>query len=371
MLPEKNPLGQLYKTISIIMIIFLLAACGPSPEELTAIDYTPISYDVWPVSNPAEQSLDPMLVARLYYNASRLETIYSLLVFKNGYLIAEDYFHDGSPDLQVNIHSVTKSINSALVGIALEQGCLSSLDQKMMEFFPELDRSDRRSPEETDHHPPDVTDASRLSLGRSYGGRDRAALYRLSPIQPGRCAPRLRSGKRLGIQQPDRPSLRVDRGACLRNRPQVFCPGAPVRPAWHRTGFLAKGLGRQLPGLFRYPPIVNGSWRNLACCTSTTANTTERRLFRQQWVHDSLQIYSKNTWTIRVGRNWGDNGYGYQWWSIRAGNYRYNLAWGHGGQQIALLDDLDMVIVAPCRSAAPKTWRRAVENRKGQSQPGG
>jgi CubicO group peptidase (beta-lactamase class C family) len=64
-----------------------------------------------------------------------------------------------------------------------------------------------------------------------------------------------------------------------------------------------------------------------------------------QWVQDSLQIYSKKTWRIRVGRNWGDNGYGYQWWSIKAGNHRYNLAWGHGGQQIALLDDLDMMIV--------------------------
>ena len=26
-----------------------------------------------------------------------------------------------------------------------------------------------------------------------------------------------------------------------------------------------------------------------------------------QWVHDSLQTYSKNTWTVRVGRNWDDN----------------------------------------------------------------
>jgi hypothetical protein len=45
-------------------------------------------------------------------------------------------------------------------------------------------------------------------------------------------------------------------------------------------------------------------------------------------------------------RNWDDSGHGYQWWSLRAGDYRYSLAWGHGGQQIALLDDLDMVIVA-------------------------
>jgi len=72
------------------------------------------------------------LVAELYYNASQLETAYSLLVFKNGHMVAEDYFNVGKPDVQVNIHSVTKSINSALVRIAFEQGCLTSLslDQK-------------------------------------------------------------------------------------------------------------------------------------------------------------------------------------------------------------------------------------------------
>ena len=63
------------------------------------------------------------------------------------------------------------------------------------------------------------------------------------------------------------------------------------------------------------------------------------------WVDESLRTYSEKTWKVRVGRNWGDNAYGYQWWSIKAGDYRYNLAWGHGGQQIVLLDELDMVIV--------------------------
>jgi CubicO group peptidase (beta-lactamase class C family) len=124
---------------SIVLILATLAGCGgPTAEELAAVDYTPESRDQWQVSTPEEQGLDPDLVAELYYNASELETIYSLLVFKNGYLIAEDYFHIGSAGQRVNIHSVTKSINSVLVGMALDQGCLSSLDQKMMDFFPKL-----------------------------------------------------------------------------------------------------------------------------------------------------------------------------------------------------------------------------------------
>jgi CubicO group peptidase (beta-lactamase class C family) len=38
-------------------------------------------------------------------------------------------------------------------------------------------------------------------------------------------------------------------------------------------------------------------------------------------------------------------GYGYQWWSARTGKHHFNFAWGHGGQFIVLLDELDMVIV--------------------------
>ena len=128
---EKH-LHPIFILISTILVLSLLAGCGPSAEELAAVDYTPRPSDDWQVSTPEEQGLDPDLVAELFYNASQLETVYSLLVFKNGYLIAEDYFHIGSPELQVNIHSVTKSITSALVGIALEEGCLpidGKLDQ--------------------------------------------------------------------------------------------------------------------------------------------------------------------------------------------------------------------------------------------------
>ena len=65
-------------------------------------------------------------------------------------------------------------------------------------------------------------------------------------------------------------------------------------------------------------------------------------------------------------QGWRDNGYGYQWWSVRAGDHRYNLAWGHGGQQIAVVRDLDMVVVVKAdplfgqHGDAP--WKREKEN---------
>jgi CubicO group peptidase (beta-lactamase class C family) len=69
------------------------------------------------------------------------------------------------------------------------------------------------------------------------------------------------------------------------------------------------------------------------------------QIISADWIHESLQTYSENAWTVRVGSNFRDVGYGYQWWSVQAGKHRYNLAWGHGGQQIVLLEEYDIVIV--------------------------
>ena len=70
-----------------------------------------------------------------------------------------------------------------------------------------------------------------------------------------------------------------------------------------------------------------------------------QRIVSADWINESLQSYSKKTWKYRVGPNWGANEYGYQWWSIKAGRYRYHLAWGHGGQQIVLVDELNLMVV--------------------------
>ena len=102
-----------------ILILTMSVGCGPSPEALKAVEYAPPTGDGWKVSTPAEQGLDPMLVAELYYNAAKLETIYGLLVIKNSYLIAERYFNKGSVEQKARLQSVTKSFTSALVGIAL------------------------------------------------------------------------------------------------------------------------------------------------------------------------------------------------------------------------------------------------------------
>jgi CubicO group peptidase (beta-lactamase class C family) len=69
-----------------------------------------------------------------------------------------------------------------------------------------------------------------------------------------------------------------------------------------------------------------------------------RQVIPANWVQESLQIYSPRVRDYGWGFRFKELGYGYGWWTARVGNHNVAFAWGHGGQLIVLLDDLDMVI---------------------------
>jgi CubicO group peptidase (beta-lactamase class C family) len=78
------------------------------------------------------------LVKRIRRNS--ISGIDSLLIVRNGYLVSESYFNGWGRDDLHTLQSDTKSITSLLVGIARQQGLISSIDQKVLSFFPEYDR---------------------------------------------------------------------------------------------------------------------------------------------------------------------------------------------------------------------------------------
>ena len=337
------------RTLILILSIFLLsslAGCGgPSAEELAAVDYTPLPGDDWPVSTPEEQGLDPMLVAELYHNAEQLESLYGLLVIKNGHLVAEKYFHGASVDQLSSRASVTKSVTSALVGIALEQGCLSSVDQKMIEFFPEL--ADKIQ----DPRKKQITIRQMLQMRAGYPWEESTAeLFNL--MFSG-----FRTSNLVDVPLVRDPGTGFDYSnmtthllgiivarACdtdLKSYAQEYL----FSPLGGEVGYWLLGWEDYYIG-FADMEFTARDMAKFGQLYLDGGQFEGQQIVPAEWVHDSLQIYSEDAWYFRVGKNWKDSGYGYQWWSIRAGDRRYNLAWGHGGQQIALVDDLDLVVVA-------------------------
>jgi CubicO group peptidase (beta-lactamase class C family) len=64
--------------------------------------------------------------------------LYAIAITKNNSLVYEHYFNNKSSADLFNDQSLTKSIMSLLMGIAIDKRFISSLDEKIVQFFPEL-----------------------------------------------------------------------------------------------------------------------------------------------------------------------------------------------------------------------------------------
>ena len=354
---KDKPFGKRFQKASllfacVILILSTLVGCsspnffgtGPSAEELAAVDFTPLPGDDWKVSTPQAQGLDPLLVAELYYNAAELETLYSMLVVKNDHLIAEKYFHDGAVGQKALLQSVSKSYISALVGIALEEGCLSSLDQKMVDFFPEFNNqiSDPRKKTITiremlqmrSGYPDEETNSDYLDalywgeypelivefpLVRDPGTRfyySNLTYNWLAIILHRTCGTDLKSYAQEHLFQP----MDIEVGKWLQDRDGYYIGSGGI----HLTARDAAKFGQ----LYLHDGIYDGN-----------------EIVPTDWVRDSLKTYSENARNYGGGFSFRNLGYGYGWWTARVGDHKLSFAWGHGGQLIVLLKDLDMVVV--------------------------
>jgi CubicO group peptidase (beta-lactamase class C family) len=344
MFPSIHRRSAIFYVTAMIVTALILLGCGCCSWDLDLIDYTPLQGDDWEVSTPEAQGLDPMLVAELYFNAAKVETLQSLLIIKNGYLIAEGYFNGGGADQKTSIASVTKSCTSALVGIALNQDYLTSLDQKMIDFFPEL------ADEIVDPRKKQITIREMLQMRAGYPWEESTPAW-LEILVTG---------------------FRVRHLADL---PLVRDPGSGFdysNLTSHLLGVVvARAAGTDLKtyaidNLFAPLQVELGDWltdweynhnghsdihitaRDMAKFGLLYLNDGEYKgtqIVPAQWVDESLQIFSEDAWSERIGRNFTEMAYGYQWWSAQAGDHQFSLAWGHGGQQIALLEELDMILV--------------------------
>lgn len=63
--------------------------------------------------------------------------IAGISIIKNESLIYEKYFNGYTQNDVLHISSVTKSIISVLIGIAVDKGYIKNIEQKVLEFFPD------------------------------------------------------------------------------------------------------------------------------------------------------------------------------------------------------------------------------------------
>jgi CubicO group peptidase (beta-lactamase class C family) len=130
--------------IKLLGIIFLsMPSClKDEPIKLAYNGFQPqVIDDDWQVSTPSGENMDEEYLKAAYQlicNNERFVMARSLLVLRNGKIVAESYPHDPDDANRVeNIQSCTKSFTSILTGIALRKHYLDSIDQTFNSIYPD------------------------------------------------------------------------------------------------------------------------------------------------------------------------------------------------------------------------------------------
>lgn len=312
----------------------LLTACQPSVGgEATAREtgaLTPASVA------PAPTGLDAEMMAAVVDAAEDLPRLRGMLVLRDGETLAEHRFNGGPPlDRPVNIKSASKTVLSALVGIAIERGVLESVDQSVLSVLA------AEAPANPDPRLTTVTVGHLLSM--------RAGLERTSGEYYGRWVTSP-NWVRFALSRPfaDEPG-----GRMLYSTGSSHLLSAMLTRASGRSthalaqDWLATPLDIAIPQWPRDPQGVYFGGNDMLMSPEGLARlgelyrnggkAGERQIISPEWITES--------WTPRATSPWSGNDYGYGWFLAEARGHPVRFGWGYGGQMLYVVPDLGLTVV--------------------------
>ena len=123
--------------LQLVFLVFatmLLSSCGGVGPDKP--DYWPTQG--WRTATPESQGMDSALLLDMMDVIWQKDIdIDSVVLVRNGYIVLDAYSYPRDAADPHNIYSCSKSVTSALIGIAIDRGYIKSVHQSAMEFFPE------------------------------------------------------------------------------------------------------------------------------------------------------------------------------------------------------------------------------------------
>ena len=288
--------------------------------------------------------LDSALVARAQARAAALPRLHSLLVARHGELLHESYFNGRGREARANIKSASKSIISALVGIAISEGHLVGTDQKVAAFFPGYlgGNVDPRIHQVTIGHLLSMQAGLEPTSFGNYGewvtsgNWVRSALTRDFVDDPG------------GRMLYSTGSTHVLSAILTEATGQSTLAYARER--------LFRPLGIELVPWTRDPQGIYFGGNEMHLRPREMIAFGE--LYRNGGRHagDALvpEAWIRDSWTRRTSSPYNGHGYGLGWWMRRAAGHDVYFAWGYGGQYIFIVPDLELTVVMTSDAIAPR-----------------
>jgi len=325
-----------------------------TPQEKYAIDN-------FPGSDNTSTELDEEEIAQLVdlIKIGAFGEIHSLIIIHNDNIVLEEYFHGWTRHMLHGCNSITKSLTSALIGIAIDQGLINGVDDKLLTFFPRYD--DIENPDERKQL---ITLEHVLSMSAGFQWDETSTLYtdREGKFNPENDAIKMVLSSDwikyvLDLPMSAEPGTKfVYNSGCshllsaiIENTTGQSAEYFAKENLFNRLGITEwvweadpNGITTTGWGLYLHP--VNMAMFGYLYLNNGRLNGEQ--IVPEAWVKESTAKHIK--WVCN--EFFGD--YGYQWWRFRGKAVEDYLetndlfyAWGYLGQYIFIIPHLNMVVV--------------------------
>jgi CubicO group peptidase (beta-lactamase class C family) len=318
------------KFVPAVLFLALLLSDAPAPASAQA-------------TTPAEAPRPQPSLSGIVQQADALDPLETLIIARDGEILVEQGFRGRSTVEPTNIKSASKTIISALVGIAVGKGLLEGPDQKIAPLLRD------KLPENADARIHDITIGNLLSMqaglgrtsGANYGrwvsSRDwvRAALAQPFAGEPGGGMLYSTGNSHLLSAILTRESGR----STLELAREWLAPLEDFAIAdWMRDPQGIYFGGNQMAMSSRSMLAFGELYRN-------GGRVGDRQVISQEWIEAS--------WQPRTRSVFHDDLYGYGWFLAEMLGHRVNYAWGYGGQMIYVVPSLDLTVVMTSMEGQP------------------
>jgi CubicO group peptidase (beta-lactamase class C family) len=266
--------------------------------------------------------------------AGELGQLHSLLVSWRGEIIVEHYAPGFSAARLANIKSASKSIMSALVGIAIARGLLKSVNEPVATYLPALDTAPPAKRAITIEDLLTMRSGLESTSGPNYGPWVRS-----------------RNWVQYALDRPlvSAPGTTMEYSTGTSHLVSAVLTRVTKVSTWQ---FAQEALGRPLGiSITRWTRDPQGIYlggnemlmtpRQMVAFGELFLNrgvVKGRAVVPSDWIDESCTPRTRSRWDPT-------REYGYGWWIQEVGGHRSCFAWGHGGQYILTFPTLDLVIV--------------------------
>lgn len=303
-----------------------------SKSQSFEVDYEPYE---WKTETPNTYGYNNEILSDYFTKLDKWERLRGLLIVKDDKLIIEKYFYGTTKYSAFNIHSVTKSITSALVGLAIQHNFIKSENDLVLPFFPEHQNNPFGDFKRA------MTIKHLLSMrGGWTGGDGFQTVEQCITKEHLYVMPDTEFKYFTGSQN----ILSAIVTKSTKQSTKEFCDKFLLQPLGIKNAFWREVDGYYVGGDESYYTA-----RDLARFGQlflNKGNVDGKQVLDSTWINKTFTNYTSSSDEFRSLDSYDEVGYGFCWWILKTKDNRtIYTARGKGGQHILLIPDKNIIAV--------------------------